>query len=116
MAQGAIRGPLIAVFPRLAMHAEGVIAGLLGVAHGALGLGDAHGMRGRDVVLMAGLAWKAGVRALGQFLANVVARGTIHLGRRGAGCPEKPEKKDEKGDPVHRANPDRRALHFTPSF
>jgi len=43
MAEGAIRGALVALFPGLAVHAEGVITGLLRVALGAGGLGDATG-------------------------------------------------------------------------
>ena len=81
MAQRAIRRAFVAVLPRLAVDAEGVIAGLVGVASGADGLGDARRVGCRVVALVAGVAGEPGVSALGELLPLAVAGRAVHGGR-----------------------------------
>jgi len=61
--------------------AHGVIPGLIGVAGGAVGLGDARRMGGRVVSVVAGVAGEAGVCAFGELLSLVVAGSAVHGGR-----------------------------------
>ncbi len=80
MAQRAIRRAFVAVLPRLAVDADGVIASLVGVASGADGLGDARRVGGRVVPVVAGVAGDPGVSALGELLPLVVAGRAVHGG------------------------------------
>ena len=86
MAHRAIRRAIVAVLARLAMDAEGVIAGLIGVARGAFGLSDARRVSGLVVTVVAGVAGKTGVSALGEFLPLVVAGRAVHGGRARVGA------------------------------
>ena len=85
VAQGAIRGALVAALALLAVDAEGVIAGLVRMASGAFGLGDAGRVGSGVVTAVAGVAGESGVSALGEFLPLVVASRAIDYGRPGIG-------------------------------
>ena len=82
MAKRAVGRALIPVLARLAVHAAGVITGLVLVTAGANGFGNVRGVRNFLVAFVAGVARKAGMSALLQLLALIVAGDALSgLGR-----------------------------------
>jgi hypothetical protein len=65
----------VSVLEGLAVHPAGVFAGLVWMAGGADGFGNARGMGILFVLLVTGVTSQACVRAPGQFLRLVVAGG-----------------------------------------
>ena len=94
VAERAIRRALVSVLAGLAVHAAGVIAGLVLVAGGTNRLGNAGGVGILFVGFVAGVAGQPRVSALFQLLPLVVAGSALSGWRLvgcfeiGAGCPE----------------------------
>src|SRR5262249_43418069 len=88
VADRAVGRALIALFALLAVHPQGIVAGLVRVARAAHRLGNPGRMRVLVVFLVTGFAGQPRVRALLEFRPLLVARSAIGGFEFRGGCPQ----------------------------